>query len=117
MRDGGGMGESRARAAQRLRHARVRAREAAHVKLVDDRVRPRDARPGIRDRRRRGCHDALGHERSAVGRAALRGGRRQHRRVQRERAIERERIRIDQQLGRVEAMAGARRPGPCARNP
>ena len=94
-----------------LGHRGVTLREALQVHLVDDRVRP--GRTGTGSRRLRQGHDAsLGHEGcavAAIGRLVIRThaiaiqGRRLA-----ELAMERPRIGIQQQLGRIETVAKAR---------
>ena len=93
--------------------AGVGLREAAHVQLVDRRVRPRHARAAPRRGRHRARDDRLRHEGRAVGVVARRpvGHRAGLGRVQREGAVERGRVRVDEELGGVEAMAVARIPG------
>ena len=120
VRDRGGMGEAGAGAAQRVGHVRMRAREAAHMEFVQDRLAPRHPRPagGRRGRRRR--DDRAWHERRAVGRV---GGRvvracAEHRRMQRERPG-----RALSRTGRRGASPALKRwpargsYGPCARSP
>ena len=106
--------EAGERAAQRLRHRGVPLRETTHVRLVEDHLLPWHARPGgLAPREVRVDHDALRHERRAVPivesqvRVVLtallhriaeqfgRPGQRTHVSL---------RVRIEQQLRRVEAM-------------
>ena len=111
VRERGGVGEARAGAAQGLRHARMRAREAAHVQLVEDRLAPTaraDARTvagsagGVT--MPLGTNGALSVS-SRVPRSspppAIAG-------CEGERPIERPRIRIDEQLRGIEAVTRAR---------
>ncbi len=93
----------------------VTHRESAHVRLVDDRLAPRHA--AARARRRAGRRDhRLRHERRAVGvdgRCAV--GRRRMR-VELagpgQRTVDRARIRVEQQLVRVEAKTSGGIVGP-----
>ena len=112
--DGGRVGEARAGAADRRRDAGVGRRVAAHVQLVDRRVRPRHARAAPRRGRHRARHDRLRHEGRAVGVVSRRpvGHRAGLGRVQREAPVDRRGMGVDEELGGIEAVAVARVPGP-----
>ncbi len=72
MLDGRRVRQAGVRAAQVLRHAGQPLREAAHVRLVDDGVRPRDVRAG----RRRPTRSRRRRRQRAARTARSRGGRR-----------------------------------------
>ncbi len=115
--DGRGMGEAGAGPADRLRDRRVGLRVAAHVQLVEHGVAPRDAGAAGRLRLRRRKEHGPRHEGRAVRVVARRAVRHlaELGRMQGERAVEGGGVRVDQELGRVEAMAvprivGAVRP-------
>ena len=110
----GRVGQPRVRPAQRLGHARVPLGEAAHVQLVDDRVVPGRLRPGVVAPRERVVHHHRArHVRRGVLRlGAVRAGVPVHGRVRGEPAVDRSRVRVEQQLGRVVAQPVARPVGP-----
>ncbi len=107
-------------AAKVFPYVRVQGREALDVHLVDDRLVPRDARThvvvvlpveALVD------DDALGHRRRVVDRVALeirvvsvRDVRQRAPRVEVDRAGDRLRVRVEQELARVEPVALRRRP-------
>ncbi len=95
------------------RHVRVQLREALDVQLVDDRVAPGHVRrPRVAPVEAAFDDPGLGHEGRAVlaiGYAVVVLARTAQRRVPQQPSVERERRRIDQQLGGIEAVAVARR--------
>ncbi len=115
--------EARVRAAQLLGDARVQLGEAAHVQLVDDRVRPRRLRPPVVRPLVVGTavvdHDTLRDVRRRVPLVAH-GVRHPllrpvphvpvHLRRQPEVAVHGARVRVEQQLRRIPAGAGPRVP-------
>jgi hypothetical protein len=124
--DRGGVRESGGRTAEMRRHVGMLPGEAAQVHLIDDRVAPRvgraascgrasaarrlvPAQPGVPG----GEHDRLGHVRRAV-RLVARAVRELTalRCVERERPVEGARVRIDEQLRRIEPVSLVGRPGP-----
>src|SRR4029079_1785453 len=95
-----------------LRHLRVQLGEAAHVRLVDDRVVPRRARIAIVAPRERRIDDLAFRHAARVVASILRqvgalaaDAITEMRIAPRERADDRLRVRIEQQLLRIEAMA------------
>ena len=108
MRDRRVMRETGEGPAQMLRNVGMRRGETLDVKLIDDRIAPgmlwprRLRRDWLRDNRFRQMRGAVDVRGVAIS---------EERRMQREGAIERQRIRIDEQFRRIEAMAGVRRIG------
>ena len=102
MLDHQGMGQRRNRPAQRLRQIRMALTEGLDRNLVNEPRLP--WRRPRRLRHRRG-HDRLRHQRRGIPR---RIPRRRQIRMPGEGPVERRRVGIDQQLGRIEAMAPGR---------
>jgi hypothetical protein len=102
-----GVGQPRVGAAQRRGDVGVAHRRAAHVHLVDDGVRPRRARAPVAVPREGVVHDdAARHVRRRVGRIGEAGVDRvprvaEQRRVQRQLAVDRAGVGVQEQLGGV----------------
>ncbi len=101
-------------AAQRFGHAGVQHGEAAHMQFGDHDTVPRQRLPPWLGRRRR-HHNRLRHHGGAVRLVGVSrtGFETEQRRLQREWAVDRKRMRVEEELRRVEAMALVRivRPG------
>jgi hypothetical protein len=109
-------GETAVGPAQILAHTGPKLREALDVELVDDRLLPRRPRPDdliVLPLERRVDHDRLRHRRRRVGRvdgevSVLRAGaghvRERARRTPVDGAVDRLRVRVDQQLRGIEAV-------------
>ena len=115
--DGGRMGEAGVRAPHVLRDVRVRLGEALDVDLVDDAVverRPR--RTVVRPVEVGADHDRPGHVRRAVrvveGALRVREAVVEQRLVPAHVAVDRDRVRVEQELGRVAAQASGGVVGP-----
>ena len=111
--------QPRIRPAQVLRHIGMTRREPLDVHLVDDRLTPRNARrPIVPPRERRIDDDRLRHPRRAVApiesqiRVRMPDLIPEQRITPRHRPINRPRIRIQQQLRRIEPMPRLRLPRP-----
>src|SRR4029453_105700 len=110
--------EAEVGATERLRHAGVKLRQAAHVALVDHRATPRGEWRAVVAPAECGLdHDALRHDAGAVGRAGDVAGRvvrilPGELGARRDRPAERPGIGIDQQLRGIEAVTVTGRPGP-----
>ncbi len=107
-----GRREAREGAPRRLGHAGVALREAAHVQFGDDGAGPGRG-PVPRVGQDRGGHDALGHGGGAVGLvdAPVAFDEAPHAPIEPERPVERQRVRVDQELGGVEPVSLVRRIG------
>ena len=112
--DGGGVRESRVRAAQVLRDVGHELREALDVRLVEHGVSPRSARLGGWQRAVVvGHHDRAGHEGGGIGAVTVRvehacAGRRRFC----DDAVEPPAVGVEQELRLVVAVAALGRPGP-----
>src|SRR4029434_5503488 len=117
--DDGSRGEAGVGAAQRRRHIRMLHRESANVKLVDHRVMPWDVRrPVVAPGECRVDYLALRHRARSVAAikrqvtSAVADGITVQRVTPSQRTYEVERIRVEQQLVRIEAHALLRAVGP-----